>query len=70
MPNCVLFDVLFCIFVFFSFLFFFFNTFWFLLQLKERPRLEVLKKQHRNGELTKNQSGEFSIGARLHTGVW
>lgn len=49
---------------------FFLNTFWFLLQSKVKPGLEVLKKQYRNGELTKNQSDEFSISARLHTGIW
>lgn len=51
-------------------LFFFFNTVWLFLQAQVKPGLEVLKKQQRNGELTKNQSGEFSISARLHTGIW
>lgn len=61
-----------CSFLFlFSFMFcFVLNTFCFLLQSKERPGLEVWKKQHRNGELTKNQSREFSISAGLHTGIW
>lgn len=58
-----------CSFFFFNF-FFFLNTIWFLLQSKLKPGLEVLKKQHRNWELTKNQSGESSVCARLHTGVW
>lgn len=56
----------------FSFFFslFFFNTFWFLSQSKMKPGLQGLKKQHRNGELTKNQNSEFSVSSVLHTSIW